>query len=445
MSDSAAPNPQHLHDLLDAILNEARARGASAAEASVNIGQALSVGVRLAQVENLVHQQSQGLAVTVYFGGRKGHASTADWSLAAVRDTVAAACAIAQYTAADPYAGLADPELLAQHILDLELNHPWNVTPEVAIELARECEQSARDFDTRIKNSDGAGVSTQQGMFLYGNSHGFRGGYSSTRHSVSCAVIASDDSGMQHGGWSSSARSADELDDVQSIGRQAAQRAVQRLGGRRLPTGKVPVLFTPQQARGLIGSFVSAISGGSLYRRTSFLVDSAGRQVFSPLLHIREDPHLLRGVASSPFDAEGVATRARDLVSAGVVQGYVLNSYAARRLGLRTTGNAGGTYNLLVRPGELDYSALLREMGRGLVVTHLMGHGTNLLTGDYSRGAAGFWVENGEIAYPVEEITIAGRLQQMFMGIQAVGADIEQRTSVHCPSVLIDSMMVAGH
>jgi len=438
------PNPARLEVLVATILAEASAQGATVAEAAVNFSTALSVTVRLGEVETLEHHRSRGLGVTVYLEQRKGSASTSDWSPEAIRETVRSACDIARYTAADPCAGLADPERLAREIPDLALYHPWALGVEQAIEIARSCEAAALGHDARIRNSEGGSVATQEGCLVYGNSHGFCGGYSSTRHSLSCSVIAQDDSGMQRDYWYTVDRRQSVLEPAAAVGRQAAERALQRLDSRRLSTREAPVLFTPELARGVIGHFIGAIRGGALYRKSSFLLDSLGQRLFPDFLTIREEPHLLGALGSTPFDAEGVAPLERDLVSNGVLQGYVLDSYSARRLGMQTTGNAGGVHNVTVEPGPLDFAGLLKQLDTGLVVTHLMGHGINLVTGDYSRGAAGFWVENGEIQYPVEEITIAGNLKAMFLGIAAVGNDLDLRGNIRCGSLLIDRMMIAG-
>jgi len=443
-ANTALPDPSRLEALVATILAEASAQGATSAEAAVNFSTALSVTVRLGEVETLEHHRSRGLGVTVYFEQRKGSASTSDWSPDAIRETVRSACDIARYTAADPCAGLADPERLAREILDLDLYHPWALGAEQAIEIARSCEAAALGHDARIRNSEGGSVATQEGCVVYGNSHGFCGGYSSTRHSLSCSVIAQDDSGMQRDYWYSVDRRQSALESAETVGRQAAMRALQRLNGRRLSTREAPVLFTPDLARGVIGHFIGAIRGGALYRKSSFLLDSLSQRLFPDFLSIREEPHLLGALGSLPFDAEGVATLERELVSNGVLQGYVLDSYSARRLGMQTTGNAGGVHNVTVEPGPLDFAGLLKQLDTGLVVTHLMGHGVNLVTGDYSRGAAGFWVEGGEIQYPVEEITIAGNLKAMFLGITAVGNDLDLRGNIRCGSLLIERMMIAG-
>ncbi len=448
MSESApAPLPEreHLETLIADILTEARMQGATAAEAAVSFGNALSVTVRLGEVETLEHHRRRSLSVTVYFGQSRGSAGTADWRPDAIRSTVQSACAIARHTAADPYAGLADPERLARTVPDLDLYHPWSLAVEDAITLARECEAAALAFDPRLRNSEGGGVTTQAGLSLYGNSHGFCGGYPTTRHSLSCSVIAQDDDGMQRNHWHTTARDRNDLETPVAVGQRAAQRALRRLGSRRLSTRQTPILFAPELARGLIGHFVAAIRGGALYRKASFLLDRLGAAVFPERVTIRERPHLPKALASAPFDGEGVATSDRDLVGQGVLQGYVLDSYSARRLGMQTTGNAGGTHNLIVEPGPFGHEELLQQLDTGLWVTELLGHGVNLVTGDYSRGAAGFWVENGRIQYPVHEITIAGNLADMFQSVAAVGNDVDRRGGIHCGSLLVERMTVAGY
>jgi PmbA protein len=363
-----------------------------------------------------------------------------------VRETVAKACAIARYTAEDPYAGLVDPAALARDIPDLDLDHPWELTPERAIELARECEAAGLGVDARISNSEGASVNSQRNTGVYGNSLGFLAGYSATSHSVSAALIAQDGDDMQRDYWYSVARDAAELERVTDIGRSAGTRALARLGARRLTTRKAPVAFSPDMARGLLRHFVGAISGTSQYRKASFLLNAAGEQIFPSFLSMHERPHLPRALASSPFDSEGAATFDRELVSSGVLGGYVLGSYSARRLGLKTTGNAGGIHNLLVSSadGGLAPEALLARLGTGLLVTELMGQGVNSVTGDYSRGASGFWVENGRLAYPVHEITIAGNLKPMYRDIVAVGSDVDARGGIRVGSLLIGEMTIAG-
>lgn len=426
------------------VLAEAARAGASAAEAVVSADSGLSVNVRMGEVETLEYHKDRGVGVTVYFGQRKGSASTTDLGPPALREAVAAACRIARYTAEDPYAGLADAALMATEYPDLDLDHPWGLSAEEAIELARGCEAAARDHDPRITNSEGAGVSTFRGTVVYGNSHGFVGGYTGTRHSLSCSVVGSQDGNMQRDYWYSVARVPGELESAEQVGRIAAERTVQRLGARRLKTCQVPVMFVADVARSVIGHFVGAVRGPALYRKASFLLDHLGKRVFPEFVRIREEPHLPRALGSAPFDSEGVATHARDLVADGVLQGYVLDSYAGRKLGMPSTGNAGGVRNLIIEPGGQDLAGLIKTLGRGLLVTELIGHGINMVTGDYSRGAAGFWVENGEIQYPVEEITIAGNLKDMFLGLRAVGSDVDTRGNVRTGSLLIERLTVAG-
>lgn len=425
------------------ILSQSKSAGATACEAEVSQGFGQNVSVRRGEVETIEYNRDKGLGVTVYFGHQRGHASTSDLSPQAIKDTVAAAVSIARYTASDEFAGLADENLLARQIPDLGLYHPWDLSVEQAIELAKSCENAAFAVDKRIDNSEGASVSTQESLFMYGNSLGFLGGYPSTRHSVSCAVIA-EDQGMQRDYWYSSRRDAADLESAEQVGRLAGERTVRRLNARKIKTTDCPVLFEAPIASGLIGHLVGAISGGSLYRKSSFLLDSLGQEIFAPFVRIRELPHIHKGLASSPFDNEGVATHDRDLVRNGVLQGYLLGSYSARKLGMVSTGNAGGNHNLILESSGQSFAELLKMMGTGLVVTELLGHGINPVTGDYSRGAAGYWVENGEIQYPVEEITIAGNLKEMFKRIVAVGNDVLVQGSKQCGSILIDKMTIAG-
>jgi PmbA protein len=443
---SASGEIRSLTDVVSLALEEARGQGASECEADASVSQGLSVSVRLREVDTLEYQRDRGLSVTVYFGKRKGSASTADLAGSAVRETVEKACAIARYTAEDPYAGLVEPEALAREIPDLDLDHPWDLTPERAIELARECEAAGLAVDPRLANSEGAAVSSQRQTGVYGNSLGFLAGYSATSHSVSCTLIAEAGEDMQRDYWFTVARDPADLEAAAGIGRTAGERALARLGARRLTTRKVPVAFTPDMARGLFRHFLGAISGTSQYRKSSFLLNAAGEQIFPAFLQMAERPHLPKGLASSPFDQEGAATRDRELVRDGVLGGYVLGSYSARRLGLKTTGNAGGIHNLIVggTEGALDRQAFLRRLGTGLLVTELMGQGVNGVTGDYSRGASGFWVEQGAIAYPVHEITIAGNLKPMYRHIVALGDDVDVRGGIRTGSVLLDEMTVAG-
>ena len=435
-----------LKNIVSDALAHARKMGATQAEADVSLQKGLTTTVRLGEVETVEYQRDRGMGVTVYFGKRKGSASTADLSPRAVSETVEKACDIARYTAEDDCAGLADPEELARDIPDLDLDHPWDISPEQAVECARNCEAAGREVDSRITNSEGATVASHRGVRVYGNSHGFLAGYPSTSHSVSCVLLAQAGEDMQRDYWYSSTRDARELEAAEGIGRKAGARAVARLGARKIATQKARVLYAPEVARGLIGHFLGAVRGSSQYRKSSFLLGAAGQAVFPSFLELTERPHIPRGLGSSPFDGEGVATRNRDLVRDGVLQGYVLGSYSARKLGLKTTGNAGGTHNVLVGSGRggMGVDALMRELGTGLLVTELMGQGVNGVTGDYSRGASGYWIENGAVTYPVHEITIAGNLKDMYRNIAALGDDIDLRGGVRVGSVLISEMTIAG-
>ena len=436
-----------LQQVVTSALGLAREAGASAADADASIQKGLGVTVRMGEVDTIEYTRDRGMAITVYFGQRKGSASTADLRPEAVRSTVSKACTIARYTANDECAGLADAEAMAREFPDLDLNHPWQIEPEQAVEVARECEAAGMAVDPRITNSEGASLSTSRGVRVYGNSHGFLAGFPSTSHSVSCALLAQSGSDLQRDQWYSVARSPADLQNGAAIGRRAAQRALARLGAQRLRTRRAAVLFSPEMARGLYGHFVGAISGSSQYRRASFLLDMAGQQVLPAFVQLQERPHLLRALASGSFDSEGVATRDRDLVTDGVLSGYVLGSYSARKLGLKTTGNAGGLHNLLVSAASAasyDFAGLLKHMGTGFYVTELMGQGVNGVTGDYSRGASGFWVENGAIAYPVHEITIAGNLREMLRAIVALGTDVDSQGGIRCGSVLVEGITIAG-
>ena len=427
------------------ILSYAKEGGATACETEVSDGFGQNVTVRRDEVETIEYNRDKGLSVTVYIGQKRGNASTSDFSPQAVRDTVSAALSIARYTAADDCAGLADTDLLASEFPDLELYFPWDLPVEQAIQIAQTCEAAAFAVDKRITNSEGGSVSLSESQFVYANSLGFMGGYPTSRHSISCAVIAGRDANMQRDYWYSVARNSADLDQADSVGKKAGSRSVARLGAKKIATCEVPVLFEAPIASSLIGHFVGAISGGSLYRKSSFLMDSVGKQVFAPDIQIQEKPHLKKGLASSAFDDEGVTTVDRKVVENGVVQGYFLGSYSARKLGLRTTGNAGGNHNLILDNGaRVPFSELLKRMGKGLLVTELLGQGVNSVTGDYSRGAAGYWVEGGEIQYAVEEITIAGNLKDMLPGICAMGNDTLVQGSKQCGSLLIDRMTVAG-
>ncbi len=450
-----AHSREQFRQLAEDALALARTLGASEAGVEVSEGVGLSVSVRKGEVENVERNRDKSLGITVYVGKRRGNASTSDFSRAALEQTVRAAHDIARFTAEDPAAGLPEVEDLAFGAAaerDLDLYHPWPIVAEQAVEIAQRCEAAAIETDRRITNSDGAGVSAQQSHFFMANSRGFRGGYASSRHSVSVAPIASmpgkNGEDMQRDAWYTSMRTPDDLAAPEAVGRYAAERALSRLGARKVRTAEVPVLFESTVAAGLIGALVQATSGGALYRKSTFLLDSLGQEVLAPHLDLHEDPHVSRGKGSAPFDDEGVVTRARDVVKGGVLQGYFLSSYSARKLGMRTTGHAGGSQNLrlssrLTQPGD-DLDAMLRKLGRGLFVIELMGQGVNPVTGDYSRGAAGFWIENGRIAHPVHEVTIAGNLKDMFKRIVAVGADAYTSGAKTTGSILVERMKLAG-
>ncbi|WP_339506972.1 MULTISPECIES: metalloprotease PmbA [unclassified Pseudomonas] len=447
MSAAQSVGPQALPALqeqVEQILAEAKRQGASACEVAVSLEQGLSTSVRQREVETVEFNRDQGFGITLYVGQRKGSASTSASGSEAIRETVAAALAIAKHTSEDESSGLADKALMAKDLQDFDLFHAWDITPEQAIEQALICEAAAFDADIRIKNADGTTLSTHQGCRVYGNSHGFIGGYTSTRHSLSCVMIAEANGQMQRDYWYDVNRQGDLLADPVSIGQRAAQRAASRLGARPVPTCEVPVLFSAELAGGLFGSFLGAISGGNLYRKSSFLEGAIGQKLFPEWLTIDERPHLMRAMGSTSFDGDGLATYAKPFVENGELVSYVLGTYSGRKLGLPSTANSGGVHNLFVTHGDEDQAALLRRMGRGLLVTELMGHGLNMVTGDYSRGAAGFWVENGEIQFAVQEVTIAGNMRDMFKQIVAVGNDLELRSNIRTGSVLIERMTVAG-
>jgi PmbA protein len=441
---STSSKIDQLQTTVEELLREARKQGADAAEAGVSSQTGLSVTVRLGETETIEHTSDNGLGITVYFGNRKGSASTTDLRMDAVRESVEAACRIAKCASEDPAAGLADAELMARDVPDLDLFHPWDISADEAADIARECEDAARQADPRIANSEGASVYTQRSSFVYGNTHGFVGGYPTSRHSVSCAVIAQDGEQMQRDYWYDSGRLAASLASAESIGRKAAARTVSRLNGRTISTLQCPVLFQADIAPSLLRSLFGAIRGHAVYRRSTFLLDQVGKQIFPDWVRIEEDPLRPQGQASAPFDNEGVATKHRKLVEDGVLQGYLLDSYSARKLGLQSTASAGGVRNARIVSSGETFDELLRQMGRGVLVTELMGQGSNLVTGDYSRGAAGFWVENGEIQYPIEEFTVAGNLLAMFSGLVAIGTDNEIPGSVDTGSWLIDNMTVGG-
>jgi PmbA protein len=452
--DSHRPLPgfqysrQQFESMVDAALNHARQIGATDAGAEASEGCGLSVSVRKGELENIERNRDKSLGITVYVGQRRGSASTSDFSPQAIERTVQAAFDIARFTAEDPAAGLPDDADIARDHPDLDLFHPWDIGSEKAAELALRCEAAALDTDARVSNSEGAAVSAQQSHFFSATSRGFRGGYASSRHSLSVAPIAGTGDDMQRDAWYSSMRRASDLASPEAVGGYAAERALSRLGARKISTRTCAVLFESTLAAGLMGHFIQAISGGALYRKSTFLLDSMGKQVFPRHIRIHEDPYVPMGKGSSPFDEEGVTPQKRDIVSEGRVQGYVLGSYSARKLGLRTTGNAGGSHNLALTSAQTrvsdDLDAMLRKLGTGLFVVELMGQGVNYVTGDYSRGASGFWVENGQIAYPVQEITIAGSLPKMYQGIEAVGADTYNYGAKTVGSVLINRMKIAG-
>ncbi|MDB5985452.1 MAG: pmbA [Nevskia sp.] len=439
------PSVAELQPWLARALASAKQLGASAAEVSVGVSRGLSTSVRMGEVEAVQFQRDRELSIAVLFGQRTGSASTGELSEAGLQRAVEAACAIARASGEDPYVGLADAALMATNFPDLDLCHPWNLSAEAAIDLAKECEAAAFAADARVSQSEGASVDTRHSLSVYANTHGFLGARESTDHSLSCVAIAGAGEAMQNGHWYSAARAAQDLEAAAAVGTRAGERAAARLGAQGLSTRTTPVLFPAEVARGLFGHFLGAISGGALYRRASFLLDRLGETIFSERVNAVQRPFLLRGASSSAFDSDGVATAERALIANGVLQGYLLGAYSARKLGLVTTGNAGGIYNLVVDSTfDGGFAALTREMGQGLIVTDLMGQGVNTVTGDYSRGASGFWVEGGVIAYPVQNITIAGTLPEMFRSIAAIASDVDTRGGVRCGSVLIDHMTVAG-
>ncbi len=441
--------PDELRELAALVLARAKQAGASACDVDVSEGYGLAVTVRKGQTDTIEHNRDRGAGVTVYFGerpkARRGHASSSDLSRAALEQTVDAAAAIARHTAEDDCAGPPDAALLARDTPDLDLFHPWALDTEEAIDIATRCEAAAFAASKKIRNSEGATVSAHQTQFVLANSLGFMGGYPGSRHFISCAVIAEDKGLMQRDDWYSASRVPGQLADPRAIGEYAGLRAAARLGGRKIATCQAPVLYEAPVALSLIGNFAAAVNGGNLYRKTTFLADSLGKQVFSKEINLEEKPLLTRGTASGTFDDEGVATRDRVIVRDGVVEGYFLGSYSARKLGMTTTGNAGGTHNLILQGGTRDFRGMLRELGRGLLVTELMGHGVNMVTGDYSHGAAGYWVEGGEIRYPVEEITIAGNLKEIFRDIASIGSDVIERGGRSSGSILVSRMTIAGN
>jgi len=435
---------EELEALVRTALEEATRRGVEQAEVAVSSDTGLSVTARLGDVENLEYTNDRGLWITVYNDKCKGSASTSDIRPESIREAVEKACTFATCTARDEHAGLADADLMCTDIVDLDLDHPWPIEAPEAIDMAIACEKAGLEFDSRIDNSEGASVSTSRGSRAYGNTHGFIGSLTKSSHSVSCVVLASENGEMQRDYYYSAARDAADLEDLQFIGETAGRRAVSRLGARKIKTTKAPVLYIPDLARGFIGHSIGAISGGAQYRKASFLLQAAGEKLFPEFVNIEERPHLPKAMASTAYDADGVATYDRDIVTDGVLQGYVLSSYSARRLGLQTTANAGGAQNLIVPGTGGDLESLAAEMGTGLIVEELIGQGVNMVTGDYSRGAVGQWVENGEIQYPVHEVTIAGNLRDLYQRIAAIGDDQDARGRIRCGSILVDEMTIAG-
>jgi len=433
-----------LREAVQLALAEADSKGASAAEAAASLSQGLMVNVRKGELETVEHTRDHGLVVSVYFGQRTGSASTSDYSAAAVRETVQAACSIAGFTEQDSCHGLADPERLAKNPIDLDLYHPWRPTVDDARDLALECEAKALSTDNRITNSEGASVDTHEGCEVYGNSHGFLGHNQKSRQGISCSVIGGENEAMQRDYWYSAARQVNDLDSATEVGEKAATRTVRRLGARRVPTCQVPVIYEAPIASSLLSHLIGAISGGALYRKASFLLNHLGEQIFPDFVRIHEQPMLMGAMGSAAFDSEGVATEARDIVNDGILQGYVLGSYSARRLKMQTTGNAGGVHNLTIDPGDQNLDEMIKSVDEGFLVTELIGFGINSVTGDYSRGASGLWIEKGEIAYPVEEVTVAGNLKDIFRNIVSVGNDVDPRRSTRCGSILVDSLTIAG-
>ncbi|AFT67684.1 MULTISPECIES: metalloprotease PmbA [Cycloclasticus] len=443
-STNSEQKTEQLKNIAADILLEAKKQGADQVETAISVGQGLSVNARLGEVETIEHHRDQGIGITVYKGHKKGSASSTKLDSAAIKEMVSAACAIAKYAEEDPFSGLPEQQYLATTFPDLSLYHPWTISADEAIEMAVRCEDAARFYDKDISNSEGASIQTFEGTRVLANSLGFNHGYPASRHSMSCSVIGERNGTMQRDYWYTVARQASAMDDAKKVGEMASKRTINRLGAKAISTRKSPIMFAAEVSGGLIGHFISAIRGGNLYRKSSFLLDSLGQQVFPSFIDIYEQPLLAQAMGSATYDSEGVATSARNIVKAGVVEGYVLSSYSARKLGMKTTANAGGVHNLTVKSGELDFNGMLKEMNTGLLVTELIGQGVNTMTGDYSRGAAGFWVENGVIQFPVEEVTIAGNLKDIYQSIVAVGNDVDLRGNTRTGSILVSEMTIAG-
>lgn len=443
MTSSQQPK-QELFDLIELINKEALKQGATAAEADIGTGNGLSITARLGEIEKVEHERDKGLGVTVYFDHKKGTASSSDFSIDAIRETVKAACNIARFASEDKCAGLADADLMAREIPDLHLYYPWDITAEAATEMAIECETVARDADPRIHNSDGCVVNTYSGEHVYGNTHNFIGGWCWSSHMLDCTMIAEDENGMQRDGWYSKVRDYHDLQSTTEVGQEAARRTLDRLGSTQLTTRSCPVIYEAPVASSLFSPFITAISGSALYRGASFLKDSLEQTVFPENIQIYERPHMIKALGSAPFDNDGLSTRDRDIVLDGILQTYILSAYSARKLNMQPTGNAGGVHNLIVETSDHDLEALLKEMDTGLLITDMIGFGVNQVTGDYSRGASGFWVEGGKLQYPVEEITVAGNLKDIYQKILNVGNDVDPRGNILTGSVLIEEMTVAG-
>lgn len=444
MSVAGTSKEPVLTDLAELVLSVAQRMGADSTETAISRSQGFSATVRMNDVETIEHNRDKSLVVNVYFGRRTGSASTSDFSATAVEDSVRAACTIARYTAEDECSGLADPDRLATVFRDLDIDHEWDISVAQALDIALACETAALEYDRRIINSEGATVSTNRGTGVYANSHGFMAETTGTRHDISCAVVGEVDGAMQRDYWYTAARDHRDLDTPESVGKKAGRRTVNRLGARKIKTTQCPVLYEAPVAASLLSHFIGAIRGASLYRKASFLLDQLGKPVFADHIDIREQPHLPKAMGSAMYDAEGVATETRNIVRGGVLESYVLDSYAARKLGLETTGNAGGVRNLSIGAGDRDLADLIRHMGKGLLVTELIGSGVNTVTGDYSRGVVGYWVDGGEIQYPVEEMTVAGNLRDMYKSIVEVGSDVDARGNIRSGSILLAQATVAG-
>ncbi len=445
MNNNSLPESEEsLKNIIADTLQLAKQNGATQAEAGLTVSEGMSVSARMRSVETVEYQKDNGLGISVYFGKHKGTASTSSLDLESIRKTVEAACNIAKYTSEDPCTGLADAELMATEFTDLDMYHEWNISSDEAIEMALACEAAALDYDQSISNSDGASIDIGKGISVYGNSHGFLQHELKTRHSISCSVVAEDKQGMQRDYWYDVSRTPEQLQSVAEVGKLAAQRTIKRLGAKKLKTDKYPVMYVPEMARGLISHFNAAIGGNAQYRKASFLLDALDTRVFPEFIQLIEQPFKKLALGSANYDGEGVATQEHNLVENGVVQSYLLDSYAARKLGRKSTGHASGVHNLTLNDTGKTFDECLKIMDRGLLVTELMGQGVSTVTGDYSRGAAGFWVENGVIQFPVEEITIASNLKDIFAGIVEVGSDVDYRGNIQCGSILIDNMTIAG-